>query len=171
MRSPSQDKSSPTSPCDNSMNTRDIVQFLHHDIHTHRIFAGVYVRDELPARNILGRSIYVINTDRQSGSGVHWVAVYFDGKRRAEYFDSYGRPPLNVEIEHFILRNSDTYIYNTRLLQNFISAACGYYVIYFAQRKRRGIPLKSVLKPFHATNLWFNDRKVWTLIQQEIGRR
>ncbi len=45
----------------------------------------------------------VVNTDKSSGPGEHWVAVYVDRNGKGYYFDSYGGPPLS-EIKQFLNR-------------------------------------------------------------------
>jgi hypothetical protein len=43
-------------------------------------------------------SIIVINLDKHYTLGSHWVAFYFSDNLYTEYFDSYGLPPLKLEI-------------------------------------------------------------------------
>jgi hypothetical protein len=44
-------------------------------------WAGVHARDTLPDAG--DRRGMIVNTDVSSGSGVHWIAVYDEGGRRA----------------------------------------------------------------------------------------
>lgn len=149
------------------MNSKEISRCLLADVHTRRVFRGIFPRDRLPQRiNARCPSAYVINTDRSSGPGQHWVCVWFNGRGRAEYFDSFGLPPTHPSIENFILRHSTHYTYNQRLLQSLISSACGLYVLYYIMMKSRGARLVQVQRVFDINRLWSNDRRVWSLMQQ-----
>ena len=91
------------------MNSKEISDILLRDTHARRVFRGVFPRDMLPRRMGLEtqrRSCYVINTDPSRSSGLHWVVVFYDGNGHAEYFDSFGLPPMHVPIQHFIQRNT-----------------------------------------------------------------
>ena len=147
------------------MNTEEIATALKRDLYARRVFGGVYPQDKLP-RVASYPSAFVINTDRSEGPGEHWVAVWLDGRGKAEYFDSFGLPPSFYEgIEHFILNHSYRYRYNQRLLQDLTSSACGYYVLYFVLKKSRGASLPRLLAPFHPHKLRTNDQKVTSYVR------
>ena len=79
---------------------------------TSRTFKGVYALDEI--EHIKQRSFsstYVFNLDPSYKPGVHWVAVYIDRKRLAEYFDSFGRPNKR-EIKDFLYTYAESWNYN-----------------------------------------------------------
>ena len=42
------------------------------------------------------QACYVINTDNSDGSGQHWVSFFKDKDCSADYWDSYGTPPLQL---------------------------------------------------------------------------
>jgi len=68
---------------------------------SNRIFRGVFARDQLENVSLDRYPIaFVVNTDKSSGPGEHWVAIFIDQNGRGYYFDSYGRPPLK-EIDQF----------------------------------------------------------------------
>ena len=148
------------------MNSGEIVERLMRDRRARRVFRGVYPRNRLPGNVTQYPSAYVINTDLASGPGEHWVAVWFDHRGVAEYFDSFGLPPHHADIRAFITRHSGSYRYNHRLLQALTSACCGLYVVYYIAMKSRGASLPRLLSVFHPHKLWANDRRVWTLVQQ-----
>ena len=153
------------------MNSREVASVLLKDIYTRRVFRGVYARDQLPLYvNTSQASAFIVNTDSTLGPGEHWVAVWFDGRGRAEYFDSFGLLPLYHDIESFIVRHSRSYVYNQRLLQDLTSSMCGYYVLYFVLMKSRGSNMSRMLSPFHPHRPRVNDRKVWSLVQRLMRR-
>lgn len=146
------------------MNGRQLTQRLLNDRYTRRTFRGVFPRDRLPLRvSTRHPSAYVINTDNQDGPGQHWVVVWFDGRGRGEYFDSYGLPPLHDDIESFILRHCRTFRCNQRLLQGVMSFTCWYFCVYHVLKKSRGFSMQRVLAIFHPHKLWANDRKVLSI--------
>ena len=149
------------------MNSKEIAAVLLKDIHSRRVFKGVYPRNRLPFHVYTGRPCaFVINTDVASGPGKHWVAVWFNGKGGAEYFDSFGLPPSSSDIKQFIVTNSFTYFYNHRLLQDLTSSMCGYYVLYFVMKKSRGASMSRLLAPFHPHKLQTNDQRVGSLVHR-----
>ena len=44
---------------------------------------------------------YVVNTDPSTAPGGHWVAMFFNNPRSAEFFDSYGLHPLVYGLTDF----------------------------------------------------------------------
>ena len=149
------------------MNSKQLAAVLLRDLCSRRVFRGVYPRNKLPYFvNTRHPSAFVINTDVSSGPGEHWVAVWFDGRGKAEYFDSFGLPPLYPDIESFILRHCRNYLYNQRMLQDLSSSMCGVYVLYFILMKSRGALMSRILSPFHPHKPQTNDRKVWSVVQQ-----
>jgi len=75
----------------------------------------------------------IINADRHTENGSHWLAVHFRTKTLgAYYFDSYGFLPLVIDIQAFIRRNSTVSNYNKRKLQGLTSNVCGKYCCLFA---------------------------------------
>ena len=153
------------------MNTLEIEGLLSRHPQASRLFAGVFPRDLLPRKIVPGsKCIFIINTDKSNRSGEHWVAVYFEGNGQAQYFDPLGLPPLVGDIENFIARNCEMFVYNNRHIQNFLSSSCGLYVVYFAQQKSLGVSFSKLLSVFHTTNLYRNDLIVWRLVQQKQTR-
>ena len=44
---------------------------------------------------------YVANTDPSTAPGGHWVAMFFNNPRSAEFFDSYGLHPIVYGLTDF----------------------------------------------------------------------
>lgn len=153
------------------MNSKEITNALLKDPHARRVFRGVFPRDKLPRSvNVTQPGAYVINTDNSSGPGKHWVCVWFTGLGDAEYFDSFGLPPTEPTIKNFLFRQCSRYKFNQRLLQSLTSSACGFYVLYYVMMKSRGVGLTRIQRVFYVNNLWGNDRRVWSLVQQLIRK-
>ena len=62
-------------------------------------FNGVYSRDNLP--NKIKDRAYVINLDKYSDIGTHWIALNVKNNV-VTYFDSFGVKHIPVEIVKFI---------------------------------------------------------------------
>ena len=89
-------------------------------------FQGVYAVDELPTDPKPG--LYIANTDPSYQDGVHWVLFYICKDGTIEFFDSFGRKPLE--------RWPGEWKYSTRMVQSPTSNACGYHVLCYAYPHR-----------------------------------
>ena len=88
-------------------------------------FNGVYSRDNLP--KIKG-GVFVINLDKYSNIGTHWVALYVRNNDIA-YFDSFGVEHIPEETKAFIgNKNIQKKIFR---IQTYDSIMCGYFCIGF----------------------------------------
>ena len=105
------------------MNMLEIDAILRDDKRTAKVFKGVYASDELPAR-MSTDSLFVCNTDPSDRPGTHWIVVYVDDKRKADYFDSFGMAPMVKEIERFLNDSSTKWIYNTEPVQELNDVRC-----------------------------------------------
>lgn len=92
------------------------------------IWINVYSRDEMPT--VIEPGFYVINLDSQDGPGTHWVSFIKINDDDVLYFDSFGFPPPQEQIDAF-LRNHDKVFHNKRQIQDIKSILCGYYCIGF----------------------------------------
>ena len=95
-----------------------------------KTFIGVYPIDRLPTCILPKPSGIIINLDESYKVGSHWVAVKFELKKPAIYFDSFGRYPPDAIIS-FMERNGKHWISSTKIYQSPYSSLCGYYCILF----------------------------------------
>lgn len=142
------------------MNTIQIANALINNKSTRKYFQGVFPSDKLPKHITKRPAIFIANTDPAHKAGQHWVAFYFHDFNNAEYFDSYGQPPLNLDLIKFLKNNSKQNIINSRQLQGFFSKTCGHYCLLYSLYKSQNKSLKLFLMEFNKQNLNFNDRKV-----------
>ena len=119
-----------TSPPEEMLTTADLYAILSRDKRPSS-FRGVFASDELPICAPTS-SLYVCNTDPSTKGGEHWIVIYFDGKRRAEYFDSFGMHPTVAEVEEFMTKNSVVWTCNNVTVQDVLSDACGHHCVFFA---------------------------------------
>lgn len=112
-----------------ALSTLDIIDLIE-PFKTSSIFKGVFPCDELPKYFTLPAT-FVINLSKHNSRGTHWVGLYISSEKIAEYFDSFGLPPTQVDIIKFIERNSRHFFYNKKQIQHLASIKCGKYVILF----------------------------------------
>ena len=88
-------------------------------------FNGVYSRDNLPKIKV---GVFVINLDKYSNIGTHWVALYVRNNDIA-YFDSFGVEHIPEETKAFIgNKNIQKKIFR---IETYDSIMCGYFCIGF----------------------------------------
>ena len=91
-------------------------------------FNGVYSKDNLHERRFteIKDRAYIINLDKYSDIGNHWVALYVQNND-ATYFDSFGVEHIPKEIRTFISnKNIKTNIFG---IQAYDSITCRYFRI------------------------------------------
>ena len=89
-------------------------------------FNGVYSRDNLP--NKIKDGAYVMNLDKYSDIGTHWIALYVKNNV-VTYFDIFGVEHIPKEIKTFIKnRNIKRNIFR---IQVYDSIMYGYFCIAF----------------------------------------
>ena len=139
-----------------SLTTLDILKEINKDSYARRYFVGVFPRNRLPAINTYPASL-ILNTDPSGRPGEHWVAIYFNKEKEAEFFDSFGFSAEQYNFDKYIKRFSINYTYNTFQIQNIDSYFCGYYCLYFIMLKSRGFSMKQINGLFSKTNFKIND--------------
>lgn len=130
------------------MNTITLCRFACSDVRIQNTFGGVYASDRLPKfkRKF---STFIANLDPHTLPGSHWVAIFFRNKK-AYYFDSYGFPPSNKKILHFLKTNSNCVFYNRITFQDVYTTTCGYFCLYF---------LFQCVREFDMDDLDLNNKK------------
>ena len=103
------------------------------------IYRGIYACDQLPDV-ALRPSVIVVNTDRASQPGRHWICMFFDVDGHGEFFDSFGVPP-NRMFERYMDSHCISWTFNRKQMQSLVSRFCGHYCIWFCIMKFRKITL------------------------------
>ena len=119
-------------------------------------FCGVFSIDHLPKEKLNHDCSFIVNTDYSNGQGKHWIAIFASKKGIIEYFDPFGRRPINKEIYDFIKVNSSDYIYNKKEIQHLSSIKCGLFCLFFVMTRSRGIPMKISINFFNEIS-YLND--------------
>lgn len=122
-------------------------------------FLDVFASDTLPLKIRKFPVSLIVNLDKQSQKGSHWVAIFIDGARTGYYFDSYGLPPFLPSIRRFLSYNCRKWTYGRRQLQSIDSSVCGQYCVLYLIHRNKKKSTKAFLKAF-TRNSNLNDYKV-----------
>lgn len=108
---------------------------------------GVFAADTLPQRCRKPAAI-IQNMDGKTQSGSHWTATFLPARGKAEYFCSYGLPPVVKGHLNFLKRHSAGYIYNKKVLQQLTSTVCGHYCLLYLANRMSGVPMQKFIGYF-----------------------
>ncbi len=149
--------------CDNLSNFD--IENLSHDI---KGFQGVFSIDTLPNTP---HGCGIINLDKSTGPGTHWVGWYNDPKLDfIEYFDPFGdykighqdlkNPDIPKEIVKFLQKSGKIIKYNDGFLQDITSKKCGCFCVYYLKNRDKGIIPLDILNTFTQKPSINNENKV-----------
>jgi hypothetical protein len=122
-------------------------------------FRGVYPLDLIP--NVKQRPLaLIVNTHPSNKPGEHWVSIVIDNDGFGEYFDSFGLPPLHVEIIQYLDKNCENgWRFNPLALQNTKSTTCGHYCVLYVIFRCQGYSYRCFMSRFTKDTLE-NDSKL-----------
>jgi hypothetical protein len=150
------------------MNSLQIVNVLTNDIFSKKFFKKVYAIDQIPNDNKKYKNAaFIINTDKKTGKGEHWLAVFYDKNNNSQFFDSLGFGPEFYGLSEFLLKTSKNSITNKFGVQSFLSEYCGFYSILFIMIRSRNISFQKFLEFFNEDTIK-NDLKIENLIKTFI---
>ena len=86
------------------------------------------MRDKLPSSGPLYDESAIVNLDKDSGPGTHWVAYKKQGQK-VIYFDSFG--DLQPPIELMLYLNVNEVKYNPEKYQTYDTYNCGHLCLKF----------------------------------------
>ena len=134
------------------MDTLDLNTLLQHN----PAFMGTYPRDMLPdARNCRLPFGLIVNTDKASDPGTHWIAIYVDNAGHGTYFDSFGLAPQHSEITSFLNQVCPRgWSYNSYALQDITGDTCGVYAAMYLETRFQGYPYQRFM------SLFTNNRRI-----------
>lgn len=143
------------------MNTIELLRDLSKFVCTSKGSWGVYAANQLPREKVTRPCLVIANTKSSDSPGEHWTGFFFPaGNKKAEFFDSFGRPPHKKSFMNFIHNNSTSFIYNDKKIQGNWSAVCGQYTILFLYFRCRNRSLKKFQKEFNVKTPERNDMKI-----------
>lgn len=128
------------------MDTLLINNILKKNRFTSKHFVGVYPSDQIPNYNKYPHSI-VVNLDKSTQEGTHWIAIFIENPNVAYFFDSYGSPPQGM-IKTFLKKFGKLKINNFKF-QSQLSNVCGHYCITFLFLNSFGYTFSKIIKFFY----------------------
>ena len=123
---------------------------LAHETLPNTDFIGVFSNNNLPQTNKSSHTTMslIVNTHTGNLGGEHWFALVCYPNGYGEVFDSYGLRP-SPRIERWMNQYcNEGWLYQQRFLQGPLSTLCGYYCLYFLQRRLCMYPYLSPLTSF-----------------------
>lgn len=136
------------------MNTIEIIKYVS-PYQRNNIFKGVFACDKLPTRINLP-ALMIVNLSRNTEIGTHWVSIYIDNFSNGYYFDSFGIPPRNKFIIHYLEIHVEKFYYNIIQLQHISSVKCGKYCCVFAISVLKYRTIDNFINKF-SKNLFINE--------------
>lgn len=118
-------------------------------------FLGVFACDNLPRPHEIPYSL-IANTDKEEDPGEHWIAIYVNSDGQADYFDSYGLPPLKKEFLEFLDEYTKGFSYNKITLQCTSCVTCGEYASAYIYLRSSGYSHDEYMRYF-TKNTTSND--------------
>lgn len=129
---------------------------------TRNTYAGTFALDKLP-KIVEYPSSMIINNQKSTQPGGHWISIHFDRNKRASFFDSYAQSAKSYNLEIFLKKHSISFTESTKPIQAF-SSYCSYYCILFVIFISLGYSLKGFLKFFKSPIK--NDKLLKKLIRE-----
>jgi hypothetical protein len=141
------------------MYSNEIEQVLSKEEWFQKGFCGVLAINQLSHFKVKTRPCaFIVNTDNENLPGEHWFSIYIPEKGIVEYFDSYGHPPMNKEVYHFLTKITEKWNYNSKRLQNDYSSTCGKYCVIYLIARFKGLTMNEYTNWFSSTDYALNDK-------------
>lgn len=149
------------------MNSAELHKILSRDPFTMKYFVGVFPSDKIPELSSNRSFAMVINTDKSTEPGSHWVAIFVENNKKLEFFDSYGLPPdaYGSDIKHFITHYPEV-SWNKICFQSLTSNVCGPYCIYYLVKRCQGLCMYSIVSHLVGKN---NDFRMFQFVKRRYG--
>ena len=97
---------------------------------TRKYYQGCYASDKIPnIENLRFPASLIFNLDEAKNEGSHWTCVFINGRKEANYFDSYAQQPEG-DIKEFLNKFNKLRM-NQYPYQSLTSDVCGHYCIVF----------------------------------------
>ncbi len=113
----------------------------------------------------------IVNTHTSDKPGEHWIALILDQNGSGQYFDSYGLPPLNGDINSFMGKMCPLgWAYNPVTLQCLSCITCGHYCVLYIKLRNFGYSYCDFISLF-SKNLDQNEKIVKKLVPISIWNK
>lgn len=133
---------------------------------------GIYSLDNIPSYVNKFPSFFIANNKPESHPGEHWFGCFFPSKAKpAEMFCSLGNRPESYlkELDEILRANSNgSYVYNKVQVQSSKSKTCGYFVLYYIDRRCRGLSFENCMATFNGKTWDENEEIVMSYVKRHI---
>lgn len=150
------------------MNSYSILKILSREHQTAKYFVGVFPSDKIPHIKTFPAAL-VINADKHTERGSHWLAIFIEDQETLEFFDSYGLPPDNYgeHVIRYVTRFSRVK-WNKTCLQSLTSNVCGPFCIYFLIKRCKGLAMHCIVCNLAEKK---NDFRMYQFVKKRYGVR
>ena len=136
------------------MDSNQIENLMKQDEMISKNFCGVYPIDLIP--NDLPRpSIIVVNQDKSTEMGSHWIVLHYKADNTTEHFDSVGKKPMKY-IHILLISKNMSYMYNNKRVQNYGSNTCALFCLFYSFHSCRKVSFQHIMNMF-SDNLLSNE--------------
>jgi len=147
------------------MNTRQLLKCIDSDGILRRECEGVYPANKIPKPYGYPFAV-IVNLDKHTEPGSHWVCIFMNRDGESEFFDSYGRKPDTNEIQSYMKKYATRLRCNEKQLQGPYSSACGQYCLYYMYHRLRNYTMNMITEKFGSdydkndtyVTRWVNDK-------------
>lgn len=120
------------------MNTAQITQLTKALTNNKQAFLGTFPRDHMPQIITKRPCAFVVNTDSCHGPGEHWNAILLLPGGEAEFFNSFGFPPLHGDEQAYLRKHANEFTFSGITLQDPLSDRCGLFCVDYILSRLQG---------------------------------
>ena len=132
------------------MDSAQLLRICTRDRDIRKLLLGVFASNKLPKKTCRPCCL-IVNTKPDTHPGEHWVAMFINKEGYGDYFCSYGLPP-KAEFTAFMNKHCVDWNSSTKQLQQYVSATCGQYAVFFLHARANGLPMAKFLSLFTKNN-------------------
>ena len=140
----------------------EIEDVLYEDKKMKKMFKGAYAYDEKPKKPN-SNTCFILNTEKRTQTGEHWLAIYLDENNKGYFFDSFGKHPSFYNLKNYMDQISTKWVWNKKEIQGF-SDYCGIYCILFLFFKAHD--LQKLFFQIFKLSSTENDRIIYKLLKK-----
>ena len=147
-----------------ALSSADLRKILDADIRLKNLDIRICAFDRIP-NDMKPNTAVIMNNQNHQQPGQHWLTLFKKDEGVYEFWDSFGLNPSAYGLlkKHAFLRNCEI-VYHNKSIQYIFSNLCGFYSIFFLQKRFRGFDMDAIISMF-GSNTKLND----TIILKEFN--
>jgi hypothetical protein len=153
------------------MNDKRIDFMMKSDEFTSKIWKGFLAPDIFLSGKPLSPfpHLYIVNNAPTYTGGEHWC-VLFVFEKWCEFFDPFGRSPIQNGVMKSFLGHCEKVKFNNIQYQSITAKTCGHHCIFFSILRARGLSCKEIKEMYYPLDLNKNDDLVFNFVVKYFGR-